>query len=210
MKQLSNFGIIPFSRGALTPLLREYSSPNDKISSLLANGDIISLKKGLYVVSEQYRKEKLNLEILANQIYGPSYVSLDSALSYYGIIPEKVNIITSVSTKRSRKFENKIGFFNYYYATEQYAGIGINSDSSDGIHNFLIASLEKALCDKIVFTKNLQLKLMKSFERLFGEDLRADFSGIQSLNFQIIERCIDCGIKRKELLLLGKYLQNNI
>ena len=80
MNQLNNFGIIPFTRGALTQMLRDYSSPNDKISSWLSNGDIISLKKGLYVVSQKYRTEKLNLEIIANQIYGPSYISLDSAL----------------------------------------------------------------------------------------------------------------------------------
>jgi predicted transcriptional regulator of viral defense system len=92
MKQLKNFGIIPFTRGALTQMLKEYSSPNDKISSWLANGDIISLKKGLYVVSEMHREQKLNLEIIANQIYGPSYVSLDWALQFYGVIPEKVNV----------------------------------------------------------------------------------------------------------------------
>ncbi|MBN2777781.1 MAG: hypothetical protein JXR36_09065 [Bacteroidales bacterium] len=208
MKQLNSFGIIPFTRGALTQLLRQYSSPNDKISSWLANGDIISLKKGLYVVSENYRKEKLNLEIIANQIYGPSYVSLDSALQFYGVIPEKVNVVTSVCTKRSKSFENGIGFFKYFGVNEKYAGIGIDSKSQDGIHYFLIATIEKALCDKVVFTKNLQLKSLKSAQRFFEDDLRTDFSGIENFNFQIIDQCCECGIKKNDLIIMAKYLKN--
>ncbi|MDD3860548.1 MAG: hypothetical protein PHW83_10145 [Bacteroidales bacterium] len=208
MNQLNNFGIIPFTRGALTQMLREYSSPNDKISSWLANGDIISLKKGLYIVSEQYRTEKLNLEIIANQIYGPSYVSLDSALQFYGIIPEKVSVVTSVCTKRSKSFENEIGIFSYYGVKEQYAGIGVDTKSKDGKHYFLIATIEKALCDKIIFTKNLQLKSLKAVHRFLEDDLRADFSGKEKFNLNIIKQCAECGIKSRELTLLEKYLQN--
>lgn len=208
MNQLNNFGIIPFTRGALTQMLRDYSSPNDKISSWLSNGDIISLKKGLYVVSQKYRTEKLNLEIIANQIYGPSYISLDSALQFYGIIPEKVSVVTSVCTKRAKSFENEIGIFNYYYAKDSYASIGVDSKSNDGKHYFLIATLEKALCDKIVFTKNLQLKSLKAVQSFFADDLRADFSGIDKFNLNIINQCAECDIKSKELTLLEKYLRN--
>jgi hypothetical protein len=210
MKQLNNFGIIPFTRGALTQMLREYNFPNDKISSWLTNGDIISLKKGLYVVSENYRTEKLNLEIIANHIYGPSYVSLDSALQFYRIIPERVSVVTSVCTKRSKSFENGFGIFNYYGAKEKYAGIGVDSKSQDGIHYFLIATVEKALCDKIVFTKNLQLKSLKSVQRFLEDDIRADFSAIESFNFNMLEQCAECGVKSKELSSLIKYLRNLI
>lgn len=209
MEQLRNFGIIPFSRGALTSLLQAYSSPNDKISSLIANGDIIPLKKGLYVVSERYRSEKLSMEVLANQIYGPSYVSLDSALSYYGIIPEKVNVVTSVTVKRSRKFENQAGNFTYLSAPKNYVGIGVVSESSDGVHSFLIASPEKALCDKIIFTRNLRLASVKSVAEFLNDDLRADFSETGVFDFSVIERCVEFGIKKRELSLLLKYLIKN-
>jgi hypothetical protein len=117
-------------------------------------------------------------------------------------------MLTSVCTKRSKSFENEIGVFNYYRAKEQYAGIGIDSQSQDGIHYFLIATIEKALCDKIVFTKNLQLQSLKSVQRFLEDDLRTDFSGIEKFNFQIIDQCRECGIKENELSFLEKYLRN--
>jgi hypothetical protein len=133
---------------------------------------------------------------------------LDSALQFYGIIPEKVSVVTSVCTKRSKSFENEIGIFNYYYAKDSYARIGVDSKTNDGKQYFLIATLEKALCDKIVFTKNLQLKSLKAVQGFLEDDLRADFSGIDKFILNIINQCAECGIKSKELTLLEKYLRN--
>ena len=120
MKQLKQFGIIPFTNSALKLLLGNYSSPNDKISSLMASGDIIQIKKGLYVVSEDYRSKKISKEIIANLIFGPSYLSLDFALSYYGIIPERVAITTSITTKRGKYFSTTFGNFYYIHASYEY------------------------------------------------------------------------------------------
>jgi len=210
MEQLKGFGIVPFAKGALFNMLRTYKSPNDKVSALIENGDIISLKNGLYVVSEKHRSEKLIIELIANQIYGPSYVSLDSALAYYGLIPEKVSVVSSICSKRSRKFKNSLGHFYYFSAKPDYFEIGVNSISIDNRHHFLMASIEKAICDKIIFTQNLNIVSIKSMELFLVENLRFDFSGIQEFDFSIIEKCIECGIKTKALTLLLKYFKTII
>jgi len=207
MKQLKQFGIIPFTNGALKLLLGNYSSPNDKISSLMASGDIIQIKKGLYVVSEDYRSKKISKEIIANLIFGPSYLSLDFALSYYGIIPERVAITTSITTKRGKYFSTTFGNFYYIHASYEYYYIGISQEKIENKFTFLIASPEKALCDKIVFTKKLHLNNIQSMQKFLFEDLRIDLHHIKSLNFSIIEDCISLNFKQKELILLLETLK---
>ncbi len=79
----------------LVSCLQGYAKPRDRISSLLAVGSLIRLRKGLYVLDERYRRATVSREYLANLIYGLSYVSLDYALSYYGLIPEHIEDVTS-------------------------------------------------------------------------------------------------------------------
>lgn len=207
MKQLKQFGIVPFTHGALTLLLNDYKYPNDKISGLIDSGDIIPLKKSLYVLGDEYRSQKLNKEIIANLIYGPSYISFDSALSYYGIIPEKVTITTSITPKRAKKFSTVFGNFNYLHSSFDYYSIGIVQEKIGNQYHFLIASPEKALCDKIVFTKKLNLNSQKSMRNFLFDDLRIDLHHFQQPDLSIIEKCIKAGHKRKTLELALKIIR---
>jgi hypothetical protein len=145
--------------------------------------------------------------VMANLIYGPSYVSMDSALSYYGLIPEGVTTTTSITTKRAKRFSNSFGVYNYIYAPNEYYSIGITSDMVDNRYSFLIAKPEKALCDKIIFTKKLNIKSFKTMETLLFDDLRVDLSGLKSINLSLIENCIEKGYKKLELKLLMQLLQ---
>ncbi|MBW1855256.1 MAG: hypothetical protein JRJ00_11360 [Deltaproteobacteria bacterium] len=86
-----------FDYQTLLDCLEVYARPRDKISDLLKKGIIIRVKKGLYIFGEEYRKIPYSMEILANLIYGPSYISLDYALQYYGLIPERIEAVTSVT-----------------------------------------------------------------------------------------------------------------
>jgi len=67
--------------------LKEYRKPRDKVSALLAAGEIVRVKKGLYLFGETHRRRPFSAELLANLIYGPSCVSLDYALAFHGLIP---------------------------------------------------------------------------------------------------------------------------
>lgn len=70
------------------------------------------LKKGLYELVYLRKGQSSDL-FIANKLYEPSYVSLDTALSYYSIIPEVAMGVTSITTKPTRKFRNHYGFFAY-------------------------------------------------------------------------------------------------
>lgn len=208
MKQLQQFDTIPYNHSALVNILNRYKAPNDKISRLIDSGSIIKLKKGLYVNSESYRTGGLSKELIANSIYGPSYISLDTALSFYGIIPEKVYVTNSITTKRSRDFNTPIGLFRYFQTKATYYSIGISQAASDRGYNFLIASPEKALCDKIVFTKNLSINSVKAMHEFIIYDIRANIEALQNLNFTHFVKCIEVGKKHKQLELLLKAIKN--
>ncbi|MBR6436312.1 MAG: hypothetical protein IKS45_07380, partial [Thermoguttaceae bacterium] len=102
-----------FDHLILEEALSSYGSVRGKINRLLANGEIIRVKKGIYVFPEYLRRDVLDVCVLANMIYGPSYVSADFALARYGLIPETVKVITSVTTGRSRTFSTPLGRFDY-------------------------------------------------------------------------------------------------
>ena len=94
-----------FDYQVLLDVLAGYGKPRDKITRLLMSGEIVRVKKGLYCFGEAFRRSPICREYLANLIYGPSYVSLDYALRLHGLIPERVEAVTSVTTRRSRGFE---------------------------------------------------------------------------------------------------------
>lgn len=102
-----------FDYQVLLDVLREYRKPRDRIRRLVAAGEIIRVKKGLYVFASAFQRQPIVREQLANLIYGPSYVSLDSALSYHGLIPERAEAVTSGTTGRSRVFDTPFGAFTY-------------------------------------------------------------------------------------------------
>src|SRR5258705_210846 len=75
------------------------------VKRALKSGDLIQIRRGLYVLGQKHRMTDVNLFELAQRVYGPSYISLESALSYHGLIPEAVYAVTSVCMKRSKEFE---------------------------------------------------------------------------------------------------------
>lgn len=78
-------------------------------------GLIIKLRKGLYILNEKDRKIHPSRIFLANSLYSPSYVSTEYALGYYDLIPEKVEDVTSITTKKTAKFTNSFGTFLYQH-----------------------------------------------------------------------------------------------
>ena len=109
----------------LTDALSSYGNIRGKIGRLLANREIIRIKKGFYTFPEYLRRAPLNPCVLANMLYGPSYVSADYALAYYGLIPERVEVITSMTKGRTRIFSTPLGNFKYFQRNSQDYSIGI-------------------------------------------------------------------------------------
>jgi predicted transcriptional regulator of viral defense system len=208
MKLLEQFGIIPVNSAVLTTVLSDYRSPRDKIAALEKSGCLVRLKKGLFVVSPQMSGQAISRELAANHLLGPSYVSLESALSFYGLIPEKVYAVRSVTTKRAKQFATPLGNFDYVTVSENYFPIGIRQEIVENKYAFLIAEPAKAVCDMIVATPNLRLQSVRAIQDYLTEDLRIDFDMAKSLDKTIVNQCIEVGKKKMELRQLLKFLEN--
>ncbi|MDR0969935.1 MAG: hypothetical protein LBM67_05310 [Lentimicrobiaceae bacterium] len=208
MERLQKIGIIPIDKAILYSLYSDLKQPKDKVSELERKGFVIRVKRNLYVVSPKVHNMEISRELVANHLYGPSYVSLESALSYYGLIPERVYAVRSVCTKFHKKYDTPLGVFEYLKMPENYFSIGINQEKTDDSATFLIASPTKALCDLIVATPNLRLQSVKAMQKYLTEDLRVDLEAIRSLDKSIVEQCVEMGKKRRELEVLLDLLNN--
>lgn len=202
---LKQFKNIPFTHSNLVSLFLEYNNPNDKISQLLKNKEIIKIKKGLYILGNDY-EESISRELIANHIYGPSYISMESALSYYGLIPEQLYDITSVTTKSTKEYITERGCFSFIKSPIALYKIGIVSEQVNN-HSFLIASKTKAICDKIIFTKKINIRSQKELVIFLEDDLRIDLDELKDLNLREIDECIEVQRKSKQLILLKKILE---
>jgi predicted transcriptional regulator of viral defense system len=93
-----------------------HGSDNSRYAILkraVAKKDILHLRRGLYCAAPLYRRRDLNLFEIAQRIYGPSYLSFESALSYHGLIPESVATVSSACARRSREFETELCLFSF-------------------------------------------------------------------------------------------------
>ena len=88
-------GETPFPRHFMLELLKDYQRPNDKISELVRSGELVSIRRGLYIPGAETDLPAPLPFLIANHLRGPSYVSQEAALSYWGIILERVYEITS-------------------------------------------------------------------------------------------------------------------
>jgi hypothetical protein len=165
----------PFDHVLLMDYLREYKNPNDKIKRMIKSGDILKLKKGLYTSVNS----KTHLFSIANLLFAPSYISLESALSYWGLIPEKVNNITSITNKRKKEFHNQKGHFYYNSINSKNLHLGIVYDNQN---HFLIATPAKAICDYLKIKKIKRKNLIEFLEN----DLRIDIEEIAKLDKNLI------------------------
>lgn len=203
---LSKIGKVPISTSALVAMYPDLKAGYNKVACMEKAGEIIRLKRGLYVVNPSENNEILSLELIANHIYGPSYVSRETALRYYGLIPEAVYLVRSMTTKHTRSFKNSLGQFEYTECDSNYFSIGIRNEVVDNI-SFLIASPEKALCDKILCTKGLSLRYRKEILAYLDEDIRLDMDAFASFDPVIFEECAKIGKKATILNNIAKILR---
>ena len=152
------------------------------------------LKKGLYELS--YPKDFLIPdEYVANKLYSPSYISLETVLSSHSIIPEVAMAVTSVTTKPTRNFKNKHGLFIYRTLKSScYSGYYVKKI---GVFDILVAEPEKALMDFLYFKSfhrkpfnlkeerldknvilNLDGKKLKRYSKLFNINLKEFYANL--------------------------------
>lgn len=189
-----------FDYQTLLQVLRGYAHPRDKITGLLRKGVIIRVKKGLYVFGEDYRRQPYSREILANLIYGPSYISLEYALQYYGLIPERVEAVTSVTIGRTRSFSTPVGLFIYRMIPLHAFRSGMDYMTQGDGRPFLIAGPEKALADKIRVDR-APIRSRKDLQSYLFDHLRLDSTGLREMNPERLTEYAERYRSRKIMLL---------
>lgn len=133
------------------------------ISRNLKSGLFLKLRNNYYMLKDSH----LPLYSIANRLYQPSYVSLETALSHYGIIPEVIYAVTSVTTKPTREFKTPKSVFSYQRIKKSVFA-GYSPVTIEG-YVVLLAEPEKALADYLYF---VDLKKISLNDRLNLKSIR--------------------------------------
>lgn len=205
-RQLSEIGTIPVTTSIIESLYPELKSANKKVTWLEKQGVIIRLKRGLYVINPEYSGKTLSSELIANHLYTPSYISMSTALRYYGLIPEAVYVHQSMTVKHSRSFQTPVGSYDYKYISREAFSIGVRS-MHKGDYAFLIASPEKALCDLIANSSKVNLRYMKDVEIYLEQDIRMDMDEFYKMDETIFKDYIKVGKKADSISRLLKFMR---
>ena len=203
---LEILGSVPAGNSVIGSLYPNIKFGNKKISMLDKSSDIIRLKRGLYIVSPKITDKPLSMELIANHIYPVSYVSCHSALRYYGLIPESVFVVQSMTTKHSKTFTNELGRFEYIHTSRKAFPVGI-TQVSNGEYTFLIATPEKALCDLVATTPMLNLRYLEETENFLSQDLRFDMDEFYKMRIDIFEQYALVGKKANSINTIIRLLK---
>ena len=183
-----------------------YVNVNDKINHLKQKGILKSIKKGLYYHSSIISNNILSKEVLANTILGPSYISLEYALAYHGLIPESVYQLTSVSTKRSKEYRTEAGVFSYKQIRKDLFSLGLKIEQAKDAR-FMMATKEKAICDMIYLTRDISLLSQKALIVFLEDDLRIDIDDLKDIDIEVVRAYYQV-CKSKQIAILLKLIES--
>lgn len=199
---LSKYSDQPISTSLLLGLLKGYSRPYDKIMEMVNQGILVQLRRGLYLTTSLVNEKTPEPFLIANHLYGPSYVSLDSALNHWGLIPERVFEISSVTPKVSKRFLAQNIVYSFTHLPAAYYPLGIQSLSLTETQTVLIASPEKALCDKVITTSGVNLRSKNQAMAFLVEDLRIEKDQLRELNLREMVKWLPVCPKRSSIKIL--------
>ena len=137
-----------FGKEVLSTLEGKPGSLSLQLHRWCRSNKLIRLKRGLYTLPDDRRKERFSLRWLANAIYSPSYLSLEHILFWYDLIPERVETITSITLLKTATFQNPLGTFVYRNLKKELF-FGFEEILDEYRHPVLLASPEKAVLDYI-------------------------------------------------------------
>ena len=181
-----------------------FRAPRNKIQSLCRSGEIVRMKKGLYVPGTRPGEEpRVDPLVLSGLIYGPSYISLETALSWHGLIPERVDEITCMTSKRAKVFRTPVGRFTYTPINEDAFPVGVRLESGRG-GSWYLAEPEKALCDRIAQVKGLDA--MRDVPALLEESLRIELGELDELRVPLVLEIAE-RYHRKNVTAFARWLE---
>lgn len=179
---------------------RDYANPMDKIKREAKKGSLIRLTRGIYETDAN-----VSPYLLASSICSPSYLSFEFALSYYGLIPERVYAITSASfrLRKTKTVVNPLGRYTFSDITQAAFPFGVTY-IKEGDYVVRIATKEKAICDSL--SKWPVVHSVKDLRELLFEDKRIDVNEFASCDFSLMEKLASL-YGKKNLKLLIKMIR---
>ncbi len=192
----------PYDYALLTDRLHGYGAVRDKITRLLASGEVVRVKKGLYVPGGAVALRQVDPLVLSGMVSGPSCVSFEKALELHGLIPERVVEITCATTQRRREFLTPVGRFSYRPVPLTVFGAGVERREAAGGHYFL-ATPERALCD--CAGRHSGLQRLTDVEPWLRENLRITSEPLGLLNPASITELSQL-YRRHPVTLLARWL----
>ncbi|MCD8225155.1 MAG: hypothetical protein LUC99_09995 [Clostridiales bacterium] len=179
--------------------LGSYANPKSKLSRMVKNGECFPVTKGIYETDRN-----VPAYLLAGSIYGPSYISFEYALSFYGLIPEAVYTVTCATfeKKKKKRYETLFGTFTYRDVPSAAFPLELVLMQEDD-YFYRIANPVKALCDKLYTMPPVDNAA--EFADLLFDDLRIEESALSELDADrtemLWERYHSTNVKRLAAML---------
>lgn len=182
--------------------IKKNSRRHDAVKYAIQKGYLVVIRRGLYLIKLPFKKQTFHPFEIAQSIYSPSYISLESALSFHGWIPEAVYTTSSASRRRSKEFDTPIGIYIFKHVPTQHFYDLVNRfESEDSI--FLIAEPWKALADYIYIYK----KEWPSIKDLYL-DMRIEMDTLKESNISSLEKLVKTYSSKRVRTVLGNFLKD--
>ena len=160
--------------------LKNYKNPKTKIQRMVNNKDIFYVAKGIYETDSH-----INPFCLADPLYSPSYISFETALAYYDLIPERVYVIKSatVNKKKKKEYDTPFGKYTYQDIPKKAFPYGVETITLDG-YVYRIATKEKALLDQLYSA--FPIHNMKEMREYLFENMRINEMVLDTFDKKVI------------------------
>ncbi len=163
-----------FDDSVVRNLFPEISDNNRKqlVHRAVSKDEVLRIKPGVYCLAEAYQKTHPHPFVVAGLLHSPSHISLESALSYYGLIPEAVHVVTSVTDRRSRTFRTPLGDFSFQRVPADEPRAGVRHMNIDNQGWIFIAGPLRTITDLIYLRKGVSWK--KDGVRFLTDSMRIE------------------------------------
>jgi len=182
--------------------LRSYASPKAKLTQMIRKGEIIRIARGVY--ADSFDDPRLPV---TGMLVSPSYVSFETALGYYGFIPERVHAIKSAgfNLNKEKRFDTPFGLYTFHYIPRNVFPLALTPAEEQG-HGFRLAQKEKALLDTLYKIRGITTK--KGISDLLFEDLRINELVFEELDWELLSALAPYSRSTtiNTLIRLGRYI----
>ena len=172
-------------------------------------GEIIRLRPGLFLLAPEFQKTHPHPFVVAAMLHSPSHVSLESALSHHGLIPEAVFQVSSVTSARSRTFHTPVGVFSFVRVPASDPTAGVRALKVDGRSWAFVATPLRAIAD-LIYTRR-DVSWAKDGLAFLTESMRIERDDLEKISFESLDEvCESLRNRRIADYLRGLYRELKI